>query len=355
MNNNILYIPEIDISETNGSGINERNFVKSVIANNIKVLIPKPKNKLSKDIRESENVFFCYKLNRRNPIKYIIYLLSKIYYILYLSKIGNIEKYVFRWGIFPVDILLLGIFTSKKIYLKHLTFLQTSQKDRIVHDIIGFFRGIIIKSKIIYGCDTPSLITKELIQNEFKINRVLIARNGTEVASFESQKRKKEFIYMGKLSKKRNTDKLLAAFTQLEKTIDIYGFGEMDYIVAEHAENFKNINFKGKVEYDYLKRELPKYKYGIDLTSVDTEYGEASYSQKIAQYLSFGLNVIAIDCIDNKFIENKNAGCLVDLESDNLSEKLAAMEYKTFKLKVVKEYIDNENILAKRIRFWKRR
>ncbi|GEM_PF-2924760 len=352
MNSEILYIPEVDISGTNGSGINERNFVKSLIAKNIKVLIPKPKHELSNRIGSNENVYFCYKLNRRNPFKYAFYLLSKIYYIIYLSNQENIEKYVFRWGVFPIDILFLGLFTSKKIFLKHLTFLQTSQKEGFVHDLVGLFRSILIKRNIIYGCDTPSFITKEFIKNEFQIKRVLVSRNGTEITNFSRQERKKEYIYMGRLSKKRNTDKLLAAFTELDKSIDIFGFGEMDYIVANHAENFKNINFKGKVEYDYLKSELPKYKYGIDLTSVDTEYGKASYSQKIAQYLSFGLNVIAIDCVDNKFIKDNSVGRLVDLKSDNLSEKIVGMEFNTFNPKILREYIDNEYILADRIRFW---
>src|SRR5699024_1681100 len=99
MNKNYLYIPEVDISITNGSGINERNFVRSLISNNITVLIPKPKNELSKDIKNSENVFFCYELNKRNPFKYIFYLISKLYYIFYLTKLKGIEKYVFRWGV----------------------------------------------------------------------------------------------------------------------------------------------------------------------------------------------------------------------------------------------------------------
>jgi glycosyltransferase involved in cell wall biosynthesis len=354
MNKRLLYIVEDDIAADKGSSINERNLIKYLLQNDVYVLIPAPKYYLDPCLLNHEKVYITKSVNRRNIVSYMTYMVSKIYNISKITRKENIDIYVFRWGLIPVDILFLNFFTRKKIYLKHLTFLRTSQKDGLAFKISALFRKIIIKTCNIYGSDTPSVATKQLVINEYNINNVLLAKNGTESIKNIHQNRIKDFVYIGWLSKRRNTDILLKIFEESDKRIDIFGFGDMVSIVKDYAKRNGNINFYGKIEYNALKKELPKYKYGIDLTYVPTKYGKASFSQKIAQYLSFGLNVIAIECEDNAFIEKNNVGVLVDLEKDNLESKINNMSYKLIKTELIKEHIYNECIVKQRLRFWNR-
>lgn len=349
----ILYIIEEDISIDGGSGINERGLVKSLLENGLCVLIPKPEFQLEAAILGHSKLYMAKSLNRRNLLSYFTYMINKVFLITKITRIENIDVYVFRWGPIPLDVLFLGMFSKKKIFLKHLTFLRTSQSDGIVFKIGAIFRKMALQRNYISGGDTPSLATRQLIRNEYNIKNVLVAKNGTDIVEdIEQMPRSKEFLYIGRLSKKRNTDLLLNAFQNSGRKIDIYGFGEMESIVKEWAEKNDNINFYGKVDFESLKKEIPKYKFGVDFTFVPTDYGKASYSQKIAQYLSFGLNVVAVNCEDNEFIEQKNVGVLVDLEKDCLASKIDNINYKPFNPEVVKEYIYNDDILKQRLKFW---
>lgn len=349
----ILYIVEEDISYDGGSGINERGLVKNLLENNLFVLIPKPKFQLDPFILNHERLFTTKSLTRRNLLSYFTYMINKVFLIRKITKKENIDVYVFRWGPIPVDVFLLGMFSKKKIFLKHLTFLRTSQQEGGVAFKIGaFFRKQVMDNGYIYGGDTPSLATKQLIVNDYNIQNVLVAKNGTETVENEHIKRDKEFLYIGRLSKKRNTDLLLEAFQNSNKKIDIYGFGEMESIVKEYAEKNDNISFYGKIDFESLKKELPKYKFGVDFTFVPTKYGKASYSQKISQYLSYGLNVVIVDCPDNEFAALNNVGVLVNLEKDNLKAVINDMQYSEINQESIKEHIYNDCILKQRLEFW---
>jgi hypothetical protein len=71
-NEQILYVPEIDISIDDGSGINERNFVRALLEKKINVLIPKPKNReVINNLFSYDSLKTTYHLNRRNPFDYL--------------------------------------------------------------------------------------------------------------------------------------------------------------------------------------------------------------------------------------------------------------------------------------------
>lgn len=352
MKKNILYILENDLSLIEGSSINEKGMVKFLLQNDISIFIPKPKKELDSFILKSDKVYIGKNLNRRNPFSYLFFLIHKIYLILRITKKEKIDVYIFRWGPLPIDILFLKIITGKRIFLKHLTFMRTSQKDGVFFRLSGFFKNFIIKSGFIWGADTPSFMTKKLVTDDYKIKRVLLAKNGSETKPILVENKTREFIYVGNLSKRRNTDVLLDIFEKSGREIDFYGFGDMTETVEEYSRRCPNINFKGKVSYEEIKTILPEYKFGIDLTFVSTKYGKASYSQKIAQYLSYGLNVIAIDCLDNEFVRDNNLGLLIDLDENNLIEKFKAIEYNKIYPEMVMDKIYNENILNKRLKFW---
>jgi glycosyltransferase involved in cell wall biosynthesis len=234
--------------------------------------------------------------------------------------------------------------------------MSSSQKKSFFLKVAAKIRLKFVNRNYIDRCDTPSYMTEQIVQKYYGIDEVFIARNGTAKIKTNEQpiKKDKEFIYIGRLSKGRNTDKLLEAFVGSNKSIDIFGFGEMENIVNEYSKEYSNINFYGKVAYTHLMQILPKYQYGIDLTYVNTEFGKASYSQKIAQYLSFGLNVLAIDCVDNQFIKNYGCGQLFK-DSDTLGEVVSNFKYKEFDSEKIKNFIYSDQIVNQLIEFWKQK
>jgi glycosyltransferase involved in cell wall biosynthesis len=260
-------------------------------------------------------------------------------------------------GLIPLDIYLTKKILKRKVYLKHLTFMTSSQTNNIFLNIAGKIRLRFVNKNYIDGCDTPSYMTKQIIEKEYGVSNVFIARNGTSKVAFINKevKREKDYIYIGRLSKGRNTDKLLEAFAKSNKNIDIYGFGEMESLVRGFSKKCSNINFYGKVPYTQLTKILYQYKYGIDLTYVDTEFGKASYSQKIAQYLSFGLNVLAIDCVDNEYIKENNCGVLYNVDSNSLIEIVNSYEYRKIDLLKIEDAIYSDKIVNQLIEFWKQK
>ncbi|MGX1024410.1 hypothetical protein [Psychroflexus sp. MBR-150] len=357
-NEQILYVPEIDISIDDGSGINERNFVRALLEKKINVLIPKPKNReVINNLFSYDSLKTTYHLNRRNPFDYLYFIFKKNYDIYKINKHKNIGVVSFRMGLIPLDIYLTKKILKRKVYLKHLTFMTSSQTNNIFLNIAGKIRLRFVNKNYIDGCDTPSYMTKQIIEKEYGVSNVFIARNGTSKVAFINKevKREKDYIYIGRLSKGRNTDKLLEAFAKSNKNIDIYGFGEMESLVRGFSKKCSNINFYGKVPYTQLTKILYQYKYGIDLTYVDTEFGKASYSQKIAQYLSFGLNVLAIDCVDNEYIKENNCGVLYNVDSNSLIEIVNSYEYRKIDLLKIEDAIYSDKIVNQLIEFWKQK
>ncbi len=358
INEKILYVPEVDISVDDGSGINERNFVRSLLDKNVNVLIPKPSDKdVLKDLYGYKNLHITWFLNRRNPFSYLYHLIRKIKNLKKIIKKERIDIVIFRLGLIPIDVFFVKKGMKKRVLLKHLTFLSSSQKQNILLSVFGTIRLLFVNKRLIDGCDTPSYMTKKYIEKYYGLSNIYIAKNGTsktEIKYLKTEK-DKDFIYIGRLSKVRNTEDLLKAFSKSNKTIDIYGFGEMEKITTQYSNKYSNINFKGKVTYDELVQILPKYKFGIDLTYVNTEFGKASYSQKIAQYLSFKLNVIAIRCPDNQFIEECKCGKLYDKENEKLINIISNIEYQDFDSLIIGKYIYSEDIINQLIQFWKQK
>ena len=237
-----------------------------------------------------------------------------------------------------------------------MTFLASSQKQNVALKTVGKIRLHFVNRKLIDGCDTPSYMTQKYIEKYYGLNNIFIAKNGTSQVEVENLQpvKDRDFIYIGRLSKARNTDNLLETFSKSNKKIDIFGFGEMEKLATEYSNKFENITFHGKVPYEKLVNILPKYKFGIDLTYVETEFGRASYSQKIAQYLSHGLNIIAIDCPDNQFIQDHNCGILYNSKTDDLINIINSAEYMDFDPASISEFIFSEEIVKRLIQFWKK-
>lgn len=357
-NEEILYVPGLDISEDAGSGINERNFVKSLLDQGVNVLIPKPPHdKILAHLYEYKNLKITrWQYNAKNPISYLYHIYCQTKDIKKIVKEKNIKVVVFRLGLIPLDMLYVKKILKTKVLLKHLTYLSSSQKQNLPLKIVGKIRSYFVNNRLIDGCDTPSLMTQKHIEKYYGIKNIHIAKNGTsrnDSITNESDKNN-DFIYIGRLSKARNTVALLEAFSKTKRSIDIFGFGELEKLVKDYANRYDNINFYGKVSYNELVKVLPTYKFGIDLTFVHTEFGKASYSQKIAQYLSFGMNTVAIDCPDNMFIEKYACGKLWYVEKNNLTKLIDSIEYKVFNPDEIGEYIYADNIVSKLIEFWKK-
>ncbi len=357
-NKQILYIPGQDISIDDGSGINERNFVNTLLANEVNVLIPKPANTtiLSNTTAYKNLHSTTCTISKKNPFMYLYYIYQQIGDIKRIVKENDIAIVIFRLGFFPLDILYVKKILKKRVFLKHLTFLSSSQKQNVQLKIVGVLRSLFVRKSLIDGCDTPSYMTKQYVQKYYKLNNIHIAKNGTpkiEVNRIELSKRK-DYIYIGRLSNARNTPYLLESFSKSNKSIDIFGFGELEDLTIEYSKKYENINFHGKVAYNEIIKILPNYKFGIDLTYVQTEFGKASYSQKIAQYLAYGLNAIVVDCPDNMFIKENDCGVLFDPEKGDLDTLLNHIEYQRFDPLAIGKYIYADEIVQSLIQFWKK-
>jgi glycosyltransferase involved in cell wall biosynthesis len=333
-----IYMTEADISIDNGPGINERGFIDILVKHHSDEVVcvapspQKPENYYNKRIE------YVAKRKGYNPFFYFLFLVSTFCKIICLHRRFKFDAMIFRLGEIPVIPCLLSYVLKVPIILKTLGgYTLFERKDRgwkhWVHSLVFPVYKMNIRRAV--AADMVSDIYIKWLCCKFNVSRekIYLVPNGTNIDLFLPGDRKKNkhelgfehfdniVGYIGALDSLRHVDMLIRVATRINKKrkvgFVIVGDGnqksELKRLVnREGATDF--VMFVGAVPYAQVPKYMNTFDIAVDLTLVPMKIrGEilnASYSQKIAQYLSCGLPVVAWDVAGNHFIRKENLGGL---------------------------------------------
>ncbi len=214
---------------------------------------------------------------------------------------------------------------------------------KIQHKIYGR------KSKLVNYVTSPSKFTLNRLIDEkyFMMTKRKVVYNAINLDIKETKKyiatrRKKKnseinFIFVGALTKNKGIDMLLKAFCKIKDEnikLNIFGRGNLEWLVKEYIQKDKRINYYGQVDSIKLKEEW----LHNDVAIVPSIW-EEPFGRVVIEANQFGLPVIG----SNKggileILENIKTGEIYSFDNE---EELKNKILKFSNLEVVKDYYDN--------------
>jgi glycosyltransferase involved in cell wall biosynthesis len=166
----------------------------------------------------------------------------------------------------------------------------------------------------------------------------LSARNRLALTAKEKKIKEARFVYMARVSPKKNLPAVLKAMNLLPKDLkvvfDIYGSNEdPDYwqeceALIRAAPVHVNISYKGGIQHSEVAKTLSQYDFGVLYTKNE------NFGHTIVEYLSVGLPVVISDKTPWNGLEEKCIGWNAPIADENslLAAIMAAcqMDQKTY-------------------------
>ena len=387
-----IYVTEVDLSIDNGPGINERESVKALTDNfgsQVICVAPYPKYPHRYLNPKIEYVF----PHQSSPIRYTIFLVALFLRILRLNRVYNFKTLVFRLGVFPIVPLFLNLILRKPMVLKTLAAyaLFEIKRNSWSHKVLSVLSLPIYKAVIKRACaaDTVSIAYIEWLNSTFGAdkNKLTLIPNGANVNFFMPQDTQscraelgfedftKILGYVGALDSLRQIEDLILCMRDIQDIgrvgLILVGSGsyrgQLEKLVSSLGLD-EHVIFTGGIPYVKVPKYMNTFDVGIDLSLVPMRVNEnvfyASYSQKISQYLSCGLPVIAWDTPDTQFLKDEQIGCITpvgDIRSlEDTIKRLLRMnnsEQTQMRLRArnyAKSHFSTRNLAAERMELWRR-
>lgn len=387
-----LYSTQVDLSIDNGPGISEREFVRTLLKDfggQVICVVPYPKypnNYFDSGI----NYVFPHK---SQPARYPLFLVSLTLKICQLNRRHKFNALVFRlgMGMVPLVPLLLHKVLRIPTLLKTLAgyYFFEKRNRHWTRKLLATLTLPIYKAVIRRACaaDTVSIPYVEWLHFKFGISKdkLCVIPNGANTELFSPKNRgvcKTElgldrFVkivgYVGALDSLRHLDSLVRCTRDIQVTgkqgLVLVGDGPEKEALRQLVFSLgleKNVIFTGAIPYQDVPKYISSFDVAVDLSLVPMRVGDGilygSYSQKIPQYLSCGVPVIAWDTLDTQFLIQERIGNIAavgdtnslaqaikrlltmsDSESTQLRLRARAYAEANFSLQV---------LAAKRIAFW---
>jgi len=382
---------EADISLDNGPGINEREFISVLLkdyGDEVVCVAPYPQ-----DPKNYYNVRIAYVFSHRgyNPVRYFIFLIASFAKIVSLHLRHRFNGVVFRLGEIPIIPILTSALLRVPVILKTLAgYTLFERQDRkwrhrlLSALVLSFYRRSV---RCAAAADTVSCAYIEWLSFKFGLARekMRLIPNGANTEHFSPRKCQDlralthgsfDTIvgYVGALDSLRHIDMLLRAAGEIRKKRNaaflIVGGGAQEEELKAFAKKegvLENVVFTGPVPYASVPEYISTFDIAVDLSLVpmrlDKNTVYASYSQKIPQYLSCAVPVIAWDIPDNQFLLANNLGGLVKLghpeslisEIERILDMAQAQreELKVRAIEYAREHLSVGALTAQRIDFWR--
>ncbi len=387
------YITEVDISIDNGPGINERGFVNELLNSydtDVLCVLPYP---AFPEIYYDERIEYVFNHKKFNPFFYVIYNVVLFFKMAKLCKKNTFNAVIFRLGVIPFIPFLVHYFFKMPVMLKTLagytmfSNIAGGKYSLIAKIAFPFYKYIINRALF---ADTVSLPYIEWLNEKFGISkeRMELIPNGTNIEMFIPQEKKLyrdefgvdkfDYIigYVGALDTIRHIDLLIKALKKIQTNMKVglvlVGKGKdqkLLEILADELDLREKIVFTGFVPFSEIPKIMSTFDIAVDITKVPMKINgktiDASYSQKIPQYLSCGRPVVAWEVDDNKFLEEEDIGRLVKNCKDVTDGELAnAIQYllnldddERSKMEIksrryAESYLSIQSLTKKRISIW---
>ena len=387
-----LYSTQVDLSIDNGPGISEREFVRTLLkdfGNQVICVVPYPK---------CPNNYFDSGINyvfphKSQPARYPLFLVSLTLKICQLNRRHRFNALVFRlgMGMVPLVPLLLHKVLRIPTLLKTLAgyyFFEKSNR-HWTRKLLATLTLPIYKAVIRRVCaaDTVSIPYVEWLHFKFGISKdkLSVIPNGANTELFSPKNRGvcrtelglDRFVkivgYVGALDSLRHLDSLVRCTRDVQVTgkqgLVLVGDGPEKAALRQLVFSLgleKNVIFTGAIPYQDVPKYINSFDVAVDLSLVPMRVGDGilygSYSQKIPQYLSCGVPVIAWDTLDTQFLIQERIGDIAAVgDTNSLAQAIKRLltmtdsEYSRLRLRArayAEANFSAQVLAAKRIAFW---
>jgi glycosyltransferase involved in cell wall biosynthesis len=344
----ILYICSTDIAIDNGRGINEREFIKSLIRKcpqNATFLIPKPS---SPEYTYGDNVVFCHTPKRKKILHHLLHNLTQLLHSVKLLRKYHYDLIILNLGIFPWALFVVTIVFKRNFVIKTLGDFYGSGRlsDGFVKKSLYKLNTkltIRIASKV-SAIDAPTKTFVNFHQKHIRGRKIKfkVIENATNLDTFYPMDRDRAKKRLGFENFKQivgfvggrpdfQVRALIEVSPKLTKAypdcgIVIVGGRGIDQLKAR-AKELETINhfvFAGQVDYEELVDYINSFTVCVSLPPMDRVMAVGNSSQKARQYIACGKPVIS-PIGDNLFIEDLKLGKLVN--TDDLDEIFRAISH----------------------------
>jgi glycosyltransferase involved in cell wall biosynthesis len=395
MEHHFVYLSEIDVSIDNGRGINEREFVRSLVEafpDEVTYILPRPEH----PDRFSAPSIEYVRNHSASALPYGLHLTDLYRRLGTVHARRPVTALVTRLGVAPVVPLLarrrLGIPTILKTLMvygfTHEVF-STGWLPK-PHRVVSWTLGPVFRA-VIEGCvlaDTPAEALAEWTLRHYRIpkDRLAVIPNAANTDVFVPGDRfearrtlglerfDKIVGYTGILGAERNLDVVIRAIAGLRRrdvALLMVGAGPLRSALEKLAEDLgmrDRVIFVGQIDYHQVPAVMRALDVAIDLSLVRLRVGDgsvipASFSQKLAQYLATGVPVLAWSLTDTRFIEEHDVGRAIPLEQpaamgtalaellDLPAEQKEAMGKRS--RRIAEREFSIRNLVRKRMALWK--
>jgi len=386
-----VYSTEADLSIDNGPGINEREFVHALLesyGDQVICVTPYPKYPDRYLNSKIEYVF----PHRSRPVRYLLFLVALFLKVWQLNRVHQFDAIVFRLGVLPLVPLILSRILHRPLFLKTLAgYYYFEKKGRrwtrkfLAALVFPIYRATVRQTS---AADTVSNSYIEWLHVKFGVGRkkLYLIPNGVNVDFFSPLERnacKAELGldgftrivgYVGALDSLRHLDDLIHCVRDFQDIgqvgLVLVGSGSEREPLEELVRSLgldEYVTFIGPVPYQDVPKYMNTFDVAVDLSLVPMHVNGdtlcASYSQKIPQYLSCGLPVIAWDTPDTQFLVQEQVGDValvgdVNSLTQAVKKKLDMDELERAQLSLrarayAKAHFSARVLASRRIAFWR--
>jgi glycosyltransferase involved in cell wall biosynthesis len=312
----LLYSSTVDISISNGPGVNERGFIKDMgkrFNKNFKAVIPRPSKGLPEDLSKVNIGYLNYFRSSRNSAGWIETRLVGIFRLRLIISEFKPDFIVMRLGALclPQYFAIQGNsipFALKTNSDNFKSFYAVNSLRKISFGINEYLVKIMRKKAT--AIDVANNIQFNAINEKFPHikNRLKIIENGVDIEMFSSIQgnriRKKYKIakddivigYVGSFPMQRGGKEVIDLVYHLHQSFPIKGIIVGDSGEADDCRKYTNdfkisdlVTITGEIDYSEVPDIMSAMDIGLSILRPDKQYAS---EQKVRQYLASGLCVI---------------------------------------------------------------
>jgi len=336
----IILLYDFDLSLSKGYSINERESARSLkkmLGDQIIIVAPKPE---FPEIMKDTEISYYYNHKKYNSFHYLISLFSCYRILRKIIKENKIDAIVTRLPLIPIvpyffQKLHVPVILKKLAGFSIFESDQRGWKKKLFAALTKPLYRSVIQNCL--GADVESHIYVEWAHSTFEISKekLKMIPNGVNTDSFIpyiKKEMKKEYGfdqfryligYVGAIDSLRHVTLAIESMRILLETMPntsmvFVGKGSSIDEIYELIRKYNledHIFLTGFLPYEKIPRIISAFDIAFDLTYVPLQLPQgvmgASYSQKIPQYLSCGVPVVAWDTQDTQFIKQEGVGSIV--------------------------------------------
>jgi glycosyltransferase involved in cell wall biosynthesis len=348
------YILQTDISEDNGPGVNEWEFINSLLdayPENFIIFAPRPSQD-SASARKHLRVHYVASHRGRHPVFYVIFLLHQLWMIFRTAFQRYPSAIVTRPGPLPIVPLIASYLLRVPLFLKIAGLGITTLRERwfplgkyILYPLDRILYSLLLRRGRLVETVTQNIADWHLKRSHADAGKFVVIPNAVNTSTFchtakeDARQRlgltqfQRIVGYVGRVREHNGVLELVEGAKLLSEEHSEIGFVIVgDGKMKERLEDMVVKNglsdqfvFTGQVAYQRIPQYINAFDIGIALFPTWWMERSGSSSQKIRQYLSCQRPVLASMGQGHNFIEENQLGWLVVPEdSAQVAESIIA-------------------------------